>query len=36
MEKLSDPLAPVAEILKRVPAKKLMALYKIQVGGITR
>ncbi|GFR43831.1 hypothetical protein Agub_g4952, partial [Astrephomene gubernaculifera] len=30
IEKLSDPLSPVAEILKRVPAKQLMMLYKIQ------
>ncbi len=32
VERLSDPVAPVAEILKRVPAKTLMMLYKIQVG----
>ncbi|EFJ45692.1 hypothetical protein VOLCADRAFT_42065, partial [Volvox carteri f. nagariensis] len=30
VEKLADPLTPVAEILKRVPAKQLMMLYKIQ------
>ncbi|KXZ51328.1 hypothetical protein GPECTOR_13g815 [Gonium pectorale] len=30
VEKLADPLPPVAEILKRVPAKQLMILYKIQ------
>ncbi|GLC37214.1 hypothetical protein PLESTB_000992100 [Pleodorina starrii] len=30
VEKLSDPLTPVGEILKRVPAKQLMMLYKIQ------
>lgn len=29
IERLQDPLGPVAEILKRVPAKQLMALYKI-------
>mmetsp|Transcript_13935 Transcript_13935/g.24422 ORF Transcript_13935/g.24422 Transcript_13935/m.24422 type:complete len:625 (+) Transcript_13935:237-2111(+) len=28
-ERLEDPVAPVSEILKRVPAKQLMALYKI-------
>lgn len=29
VEKLADPVSPVAEILKRVPAKTLMGLYKI-------
>ncbi|KAJ9530208.1 hypothetical protein QJQ45_023474 [Haematococcus lacustris] len=28
IEKLTDPVLPVGEILKRVPAKQLMALYK--------
>ncbi|MEW5304726.1 MAG: hypothetical protein WDW36_007318 [Sanguina aurantia] len=30
VEKLEDPTLPVAEILRRVPAKELMALYKIE------
>ena len=29
IEKLVDPIAPIAEILKRVPSKQLMQLYKI-------
>ncbi|PNW75595.1 hypothetical protein CHLRE_12g533050v5 [Chlamydomonas reinhardtii] len=29
VERLSDPISPVSEILKRVPAKQLMVLYKI-------
>ena len=29
VEKLDDPVTPVAEILKRVPAKQLMLVYKI-------
>ena len=29
MEKLEDPVAPISEILRRVPAKQLMALYKV-------
>lgn len=29
MERLADPLTPVGEILKRVPSKQLMAVYKI-------
>ncbi|KAG1674431.1 hypothetical protein FOA52_012959 [Chlamydomonas sp. UWO 241] len=29
IERLVDPVAPIAEILKRVPAAKLQALYKI-------
>eukprot|EP00200_Dunaliella_tertiolecta_P015815 CAMPEP_0202412058 /NCGR_PEP_ID=MMETSP1128-20130828/24089_1 /ASSEMBLY_ACC=CAM_ASM_000463 /TAXON_ID=3047 /ORGANISM="Dunaliella tertiolecta, Strain CCMP1320" /LENGTH=610 /DNA_ID=CAMNT_0049017897 /DNA_START=70 /DNA_END=1899 /DNA_ORIENTATION=+ len=28
-ERLDDPVAPVAEIVKRVPSKQLVALYKI-------
>ncbi|KAG2489950.1 hypothetical protein HYH03_011581 [Edaphochlamys debaryana] len=35
VEKLSDPIAPVAEILKRVPPKTLMMLYKIQTFSTT-
>ena len=33
VERLSDPISPVSEILKRVPAKQLMVLYKISVSG---
>ncbi|KAG2453369.1 hypothetical protein HYH02_001593 [Chlamydomonas schloesseri] len=29
VERLADPISPVGEILKRVPAKQLMVLYKI-------
>ncbi|WIA12353.1 hypothetical protein OEZ85_012403 [Tetradesmus obliquus] len=29
VERLADPLTPVGEILKRVPSKQLMAVYKI-------
>lgn len=29
IEKLADPVSPIAEILKRVPSKQLMQLYKI-------
>jgi len=29
VEKLDDPIAPVAEIVRRVPAKRLMALYRV-------
>jgi nuclear GTP-binding protein len=29
VEKLEDPVAPITEILRRVPAKQLMALYKV-------
>jgi nuclear GTP-binding protein len=29
VEKLEDPIAPVAEIVRRVPAKRLMALYRV-------
>lgn len=29
IEKLADPISPIAEILKRVPTKQLMQLYKV-------
>jgi nuclear GTP-binding protein len=29
VEKLEDPVAPVAEIVRRVPSKRLMALYRV-------
>lgn len=29
VEKLSDPVSPVEEVLRRCPAKQLMQLYKI-------
>ena len=30
MEQLEDPALPVAEIVRRCPAKQLMALYKVR------
>jgi hypothetical protein len=35
VERLADPLAPVAVILQRVPKKQLMAVYKVGRGGMT-
>lgn len=29
VERLADPITPVAEVLRRVPAKQLQALYKV-------
>jgi nuclear GTP-binding protein len=29
IERLEDPITPVGEVLKRVPAKQLQALYKV-------
>jgi nuclear GTP-binding protein len=29
VERLLDPIAPVSEILSRVPSKQLMSLYKV-------
>jgi nuclear GTP-binding protein len=34
VERLADPLAPVAVILERVPKKQLMAVYKVGVGWV--
>lgn len=33
VEKLADPVVPVGEVLRRVPAKQLMVLYKIGAFG---